>query len=92
MFEKIKHICIIVDVGNIAHISRNVANFMPNLAELRLEPLTQSFRFPGLLPKDVNELNVMRHLRNLSIPLAIHAFMMNMPEMVYVLRYVIDTF
>ena len=74
------------DVGNIAHIARNVANFMPNLSELRLEPLTHSFRFPGLLPKDVSELNVMRHLRNLSIPLAIHAFMMNMPEMVYVLR------
>ena len=74
------------DVGNIAHISRNVANFMPNLEELRLQPHTQSFRFPGLLPKDVNDLNVMRHLRNLSIPLAIHAFMMNMPEMVYILR------
>ena len=74
------------DVGNIAHISRNVANFMPNLEELQLQPYSPSFRFPGLLPKDVNELNVMKHLRNLSIPLAIHAFMMNMPEMVYILR------
>ena len=74
------------DVGNIAHISRNVANFMPNLEELRLQPYVHTFRFPGLLPKDVNELNVMEHLRNLSIPLALHAFMMNMPEMVYILR------
>ena len=75
------------DVGNIAHISRNVANFMPNLEELQLQPYYPSFRFPGLLPKDVNELNVMKHLRNLSIPLAFHAFMMNMPEMVYILRH-----
>ena len=28
----------------------------------------------------------MKQLRNLSIPIAIHAFMMNMPEMVYILR------
>ena len=75
------------DVGNIAHISRNVANFMPNLEELQLQPYYPTFRFPGLLPKDVHELNVMKHLRNLSIPLAIHAFMMNMPEMVYILRH-----
>ena len=75
------------DVGNIAHISRNVANFIPNLEELQLQPYYPSFRFPGLLPKDVSELNVMKHLRNLSIPLALHAFMMNMPEMVYILRH-----
>ena len=74
-------------LGNIAHISRNVANFMPNLEELQLQPYCPSFRFPGLLPEDVNELNIMKHLRNLSIPLAIHAFMMNMPEMVYILRH-----
>ena len=75
------------DVGNIAHISRNVANFMPNLEELQLQPYApRTFRFSGLLPSDVNELNVMKQLRNLSIPLAIHAFMMNMPEMVYILR------
>ena len=75
------------DVGNIAHISRNVANFIPNLEELQLQPYYPSFRFPGLLPNDVSELNVMKHLRNLSIPLALHAFMMNMPEMVYILRH-----
>ena len=76
----------LLDVGNIAHISRNVANFMPNLVELRLQPSTQSYRFPGLLPKAVHELTIMKYIRHLSIPLAIHAFMMNMPEMVYVLR------
>lgn len=66
-------------------LTRGIAFYMPELVELEVQPQTV-YGYGGLLPSQVKELGRLKKLQRLSVPLSIRECIMNMPEVVYVLR------
>ncbi len=62
-----------------------IAHYLPGLVELALQPHS-SLGFSGLSPGQMRELTALRCLEKLSLPLSIRECVMNMPEVIYVLR------
>jgi len=66
-------------------LPRGIAYYMPELVELEVQPQTV-MGYGGLFPLQVKELSRLKKLQRLSVPLSIRECIMNMPEVVYVLR------
>jgi len=66
-------------------LTRGISCYMPELVELEVQPQTV-MGYGGLRPSQVRELNQLKKLRRLSLPLSIRECIMNMPEVIYVLR------
>ena len=64
---------------------RGISHYMPALTELEVQPQTV-IGYGGLRPDQVMELSSLMHLQKLSLPLSIRECIMNLPQMIFVLR------
>jgi len=64
---------------------RGISHYMPALTELEVQPQTV-LGYCGLRPDQVLELSNLKHLEKLSLPLSIRECIMNLPQMIFVLR------
>lgn len=64
---------------------RGISHYMPALKELEIQPQTV-MGYGGLRPDQVMELSSLQHLEKLSIPLSIRECIMNLPQIIFVLR------
>lgn len=64
---------------------RGISTYMPSLEELEVQPTTV-LGYGGLRPKQVLELAKLPLLQRLSLPLSIRECIMNLPEVIYILR------
>ena len=68
-----------------AFLTRFLAFYAPNLEEVELQP-ESAVGYPGMTPGQMRELSDLHALSRLSLPLATTECVMNMPELIYVLR------
>jgi len=64
---------------------RGIAHYMPSLIELEVQPQAV-LGYSGLSPDQVVELSRLQRLERLSVPLSIRECIMNLPQMIFVLR------
>jgi len=64
---------------------RGISAYMPLLEELEVQP-SSVLGYSGLKPAQVRELSSLHCLQRLSIPLSIRECIMNLPEVIYILR------
>eukprot|EP00092_Neocalanus_flemingeri_P003022 GFUD01003231.1.p1 GENE.GFUD01003231.1~~GFUD01003231.1.p1 ORF type:complete len:621 (-),score=171.92 GFUD01003231.1:623-2485(-) len=64
---------------------RGISHYMPALTELEIQPQTV-LGYCGLRPDQVLELSSLMHLEKLSLPLSIRECIMNLPQIIFVLR------
>jgi len=64
---------------------RGIAAYMPQLRELEVQPQT-AMGYGGLRPDQMLELAALPHLARLSLPLSIKECIMNLPQVIMVLR------
>lgn len=84
----LKKFCFVGEMSSLLvhdFLTRGIAFYMPELIELEVQPQTVT-GYGGLFPCQVKELSRLKKLERLSVPLSIRECIMNMPEVVYVLR------
>jgi len=64
---------------------RGIAHYMPALIELEVQPQAV-LGYSGLTPDQVVELSRLTRLQRLSVPLSIRECIMNLPQIIFVLR------
>lgn len=75
----------LTSVATSRRLTSFILHYMPNLERLELQPET-TFTFSGLKPRELEKLAGLLKLTRLSVALSLKAYIMNLPEIIFILR------